>query len=47
MQWIQGLSVVLLVQCRGEIVVMPAVTAILIHHSAMDTEAECSVVSTG
>ena len=46
MQWIQGLSVVLLVQCRGEKAVMSAVTAILLHHSAMDTGAECSVVST-
>jgi len=27
--------------------VMPAVTAVLLHHSAVDTGAECSVVSTG
>jgi len=44
---IQGLSLVLLVQGRGEIAVKPAVTAILILHSAFDTGAECSVVSTG
>ena len=47
MLWIQGLSVVLLVQDRGEIAVTFAVTAVLLHHSAMDTGAEFSVVSTG
>ena len=47
MLWIQGLSIVLLVQDRGEIAVMFAVTAVLLHHSTMDTGAECSVVSTG
>jgi len=46
-QWIQGLSVVLIVQDRGEIAVIFAVTAVLLHHSAMDTGAEFSVVSTG
>jgi len=45
--WIQGLSVVLLVQDRGDIAVMVAVTAVLLLHSAMDTGAECSVDSTG
>ena len=47
MLWIQGLSVVLLVQSREEIAVMPAVTAVLLHQSAMNTVAEFSVVSTG
>ena len=47
MLWIQGLNVVLLVQDRGEITVMSEVTKVLLHHSAMDTGAECSVVSTG
>jgi hypothetical protein len=28
-------------------VVMSAVTAVLLHHSAMDRESECSVVSVG
>ena len=37
----------LLVQGRGEMAVPPAVTALLLHHSAMDTWTECSVVSTG
>jgi len=27
--------------------VLPAVTAVLLHYSAMDTWTECSVVSTG
>jgi len=45
--WIEGLSVVLLVQDRGEIAVMYEVTAVLLHQSAMDTGAEFSVVSTG
>ena len=26
---------------------MPAVTAVLLHHRAMDTGTDCSVVSTG
>ena len=37
----------LLVQGRGEMAVLPAVTAVLLHHSAMDTWTDCSVVSTG
>ena len=42
-----GLTVVLLVQGRGEMAVLPAVTAVLLHHSAMDILTDCSVVSTG
>jgi len=38
---------VLLVQGRGEMAVMPAVTAVLVHHNAVDTENDCNVVSTG
>jgi len=45
--WTQGLTVVLLVQGKGEMAVMPAVTAGLLHYSAMDTGADCRVVSTG
>jgi len=45
--WIRGMTAVLLVQGRGEMVVLPADTAVLIHHSAMDTWTDCSVVSTG
>jgi len=37
----------LLVQGRGEMVVRPAVTAVLLHHIAMDTRNDCNVVSTG
>ena len=35
-----------LVVGRGEMAVLPAVTAFLLHHSGMDTWTECSVVST-
>jgi len=37
----------LLVQDRGEMAVLPAVTAVLLHHSAMDKWTDCNVVSTG
>ena len=37
----------LFVQGRGEMAVMPADTAVLLHHSAMDTGPECCVVCTG
>jgi len=37
----------LLVQGRGEMAVLPAVTAVPLHHSAMDTWIDCNVVSTG
>jgi len=45
--WIEGLTAVLLVQGKGVIAVMPAVTAVLLHYSAMDTWTDCSAVSTG
>ena len=47
MLWLHGLTVALLVQCRGEMTVPSAVTAVLIHHSAMDVWTDCNVVSTG
>ena len=47
MLWIQGLTAVLYVQDRGEIAVLPAVTAVLLNHNVMDTGPDCSVVSTG
>ena len=47
MLWIQVLTVLMLVQGRGEIAVLPVVTAVLLHHSAMNIWTECSVVSTG
>jgi len=37
----------LLVQGRGKMAVMPAVTAVLLHHSAMDTRNDSNVFSTG
>ena len=37
----------LLVQGREEMAVLPAVTAILLHHRAMDIWTEGNVVSTG
>jgi len=45
--WKHGLILMLLVQGRGEMAVLPAVTAVLLHHSAMDTWTDCNVVSTG
>jgi len=45
--WIYGLRAMLLVQGRGEIAVLPAVTAVLLHHSAMDIWTDGNVVSTG
>jgi hypothetical protein len=45
--WIHKLTAKLLVQGRGEIMVLPAVTAVLLHHSAVDTWTDCNVVSTG
>ena len=44
---IQGQNAVLLVQGREKIAVTPAVTAILLHHIAMDRGTACSVVNTG
>jgi len=36
---------VLIAEGRGEMAFLPAVTAVLLHHSAMDTWTECSDVS--
>ena len=44
---INGLTAVLLVQGRGEMAVLPAVTAVLLHHSAMNTWTDGNVVSRG
>jgi hypothetical protein len=38
---------VLLVQGRGEMAVLSAVTVVLLHHSALDTWTDCNVVRTG
>jgi hypothetical protein len=45
--WIHGQTVVLLEQGGEEIAFLPAVTAVMLHHSAMDTWTDCSVVGTG
>jgi hypothetical protein len=37
----------LLVQDRGEMLVLPAVTAVLLHHSAVGKGSDCNVGSTG
>ena len=47
MLWINGLKAMLLVQGRGEMAVLPAVTAVLLHHSAVDIWTEGNVVSRG
>jgi hypothetical protein len=47
MLWLYGLTVVVLVQGRGEMTVLTAVTAVLLHHNAMDIWNDCSGDSTG
>jgi len=42
-----GLTVMQLVQGRGEMAFLPAVTAILLRHNAMHTWTDCVVVSAG
>ena len=37
----------MLIQGRGKMAVLPSVTAVLLHHSAMDTWTDYNVVSTG
>jgi len=39
------MNAVLLVQGGGDVGFMPAVTAVLIYHSAIDTGTECNVVN--
>jgi len=41
---IQGLDVILLLQCRGNTAVMPSVTAVLLQHTAMDAGTEFNVL---
>ena len=45
--WIRGQRGMMLVQGRGEMEVLPRVTAVLLHHSAIDTWTEGNIVSTG
>ena len=47
MLWIYGLRAMLLVEGTEEMAVLPEVTAVLLHHSAMDIWTEGNVVSTG
>ena len=44
---IHGLTVVLLVQVRGEMALLLSVPAVLLHHSVMDIWAEGNVVNAG
>jgi len=44
--WIHGLTAIFLIQGRGEMSVLPAVTVVLLHYSAMDIWPDCNVVST-
>jgi len=44
---INGLTAVKLEQAIGEIAVLPAVTAVLLHRSAMEICTDCSAVSIG
>jgi len=37
----------LLIQGREEMAVLPAVTAVLLHHSAVDAWTDCNFVNTG
>jgi len=38
---------VLLVQGRGQMAVLPVVTAVMLHQCALDIWTDCNVVSTG
>jgi len=38
---------VLLVRGRVELAILPPITAVLLHHNAMDIWTDCSVVSRG
>jgi len=44
--WIQGMNIKWIVLCRRELAVRPAVTAALLHHSAVDTGNNFKLVST-
>ena len=39
--WIQVVRLMLLLQGKGEMAEMPAVTAVLLHHSTMETGTDC------
>ena len=47
MLWIYVLRAMWLVEGRDEMAVLSEVTAVLLHHSAMDIWTDCNVVSTG
>ena len=46
MLWIHGLTAMLLVDFRGEMAVLPLVTAVVLHHFAMDTWTDSNGVNT-
>jgi len=45
--WIQGVTVIFLVQGREEMAFMPAVTAVPLYICAMDIGIDCNDISTG
>ena len=47
MLWIYEMRAMFLIQGRGEMAVLPAVTAVLLHHIAMDIWTEGIIVSRG
>jgi len=47
MLWINGLTVILLVQGRREMAVLPAVIEEQLHYFAMDTWIDTNIFSTG
>ena len=44
---IYGLTVMLFVQGRVEMAVLPEVTVVLLHHSTMDIWTDCNIVTSG
>ena len=47
MLWIYGLNVILLIEFRGELAVLPAVTGELLHHSVTYTGPDGNIVIAG
>jgi len=45
--WIHGLTAMFLIHGRGKMAALPAVIAVLLHNSAVDTWNDSNVVSTG
>ena len=47
MEWIHELTEVLLVQAKWKMAILPEVTAVQLHHSAMGISTDSSVLSSG